>query len=396
MIKSDIRNRLQTMSNPILPLRGKSGIAASVLLTGCLYGVLLLAGCKSDGGSDDKQDEADNSSQSGSQSTCNDCLQTKCDGYELCSELAGCTDFVDCLADCANGNCVADKACVAGLAQDVDYMEALTEVVACTYTVCADDCEADAFSLSVNSPYGDNPLETDSESDEPCAGGMKTRCTMGLLQEYNDCGYVGSYESCGADMVCEEGECVPCEPHAQLVCVFDTVWWQNSCGIEEEKVETCADTQYCDDGACIDCEPHQRKVCYGDDRSIYWEDGCGNIRELESTCGENQGCNNGECDDCEPMSHIACDNRDIRWFDSCGRPGEVVETCGDSLFCVDNKCETYPNSCTCDCTCTGVAETVIHFTCEARSCDTTCEENCAWSCDNNFQTTMESANGECQ
>lgn len=373
-----------------LDLRGSLQNTFYLLIIALIFGAAFFAGCKSDSG-DDKNGDGENSDDTGntSQSLCMECLQEKCDAVEQCAQTEGCIDYVNCLVDCADGSCEIETSCASDETIDADGMVTVSEMSICMYTVCASECVTDEIEMPKDAGEG-----TDTSEGEQCDSEIKTRCVLWMVEAYNSCGYRETIEECDDSSYCDDGECLPCESHASRACDGNTVIWRNGCGIDEGVAEECGEKQQCDSGECVDCKPHAEKVC-GDNKELYWQDSCGNVEELDTICGEDQRCVWGECNDCISMHHMDCDGRDVRWFDSCGRPEEVVETCAENLFCVEGECETYPNKCACDCECEGVENTIIALTCEARACNPTCDENCAFYCEENYQSAVTSATGEC-
>gem|GEM_PF-4007763 len=115
---------------------------------------------------------------------------------------------------------------------------------------------------------------------------------------------------------------VQCGPHAAKMCSGNDVYWKDSCGKLEDKVQSCGTNQTCVDATCVDtkptCTPQYSKTCSNGD--VYWQDSCGNLENVAQSCTSNQTCSNGQCVDdkpsCTPSS--GCPDTGCLFYDDFG------------------------------------------------------------------------------
>lgn len=86
-----------------------------------------------------------------------------------------------------------------------------------------------------------------------------------------------------------------CTPHARRYCSGNSVYWQDSCGGQEERIQDCTSSETCQEGYCVrtGCLSHADLICSGGD--AYWADSCGNPEELFEDCLETEVCEGGQC-----------------------------------------------------------------------------------------------------
>ncbi len=135
------------------------------------------------------------------------------------------------------------------------------------------------------------------------------------------------------------GPCVQTDRWAGKVCVEDTVFWVDNCGVKTELVKECdAPVEACQDGDCeVVCASKAYRACHGDD--VWWFDACENKEELFKTCDGNTACSGDDCVEvCRPNASTECYNGNVWAYDSCGDRSFVQTQCDDTQFCANGAC----------------------------------------------------------
>jgi len=159
--------------------------------------------------------------------------------------------------------------------------------------------------------------------------------------------------TCGEYMGCNCGTCSGCESecndsgtcepkvNAGYTCASDgNIYWEDSCGKQENEKEPCANGCAPETDACITCADicsNANRECgdYTDSEGNQCE--CGTCdSDCKDTCNESGACIASD------TTQIKCNNN-ILWFvDSCGNLGSVDKPCFEG--CVDG--EDHCNACT--------------------------------------------------
>ncbi len=164
---------------------------------------------------------------------------------------------------------------------------------------------------------------------------------------------LGLFTGCGGS----EGGSSQCQSNAERKCMGNDLYWFDSCGKQETLIETCPVA--CSAGACTTaadsgnpggnpgtgnqvCTSHSTQLCVGND--LFWQDSCGQQQEKAETC--KFGCENSQCRLIDPscvetnaQAKKSCVGLNVYWLNNCGAPkGAPVESC--KLECKDGACVT--------------------------------------------------------
>ena len=135
-----------------------------------------------------------------------------------------------------------------------------------------------------------------------------------------------------------------CAPHASQRCVGNSVYWFDSCNVQQELIQTCSSNQICSNGSCVNnCVSHTTQKCVGN--NVYWFNSCNDQEELKQNCSSNQICLNGNCTIVACSSNTDCGTngyegspfcqgnsiyRNFRTY-TCNNPGASGSTCISSI-----------------------------------------------------------------
>ena len=160
---------------------------------------------------------------------------------------------------------------------------------------------------------------------------------------------LGLMVGCGG----KEGGSARCQPNAERRCMGNELFWFDSCGTQETLIETCPGA--CTNGACTSgatdtgtgaggtgnalCSSHASKLCVGSD--LFWQNSCGQQQDKAETC--KFGCQNSLCVLIDPScveSNVhatkSCAGLNVYWMNNCGVPKDLVEAC--KVECKDGAC----------------------------------------------------------
>lgn len=101
-----------------------------------------------------------------------------------------------------------------------------------------------------------------------------------------------------------------CQSHNYRSCVGSQVYWFDSCQNQQELYQVCSSNQICSNGVCQGytepapvqnvCVPNTIKGCVYN--SVFWYDSCGTREALYQNCSQsNQMCQDGACVPGEPL-----------------------------------------------------------------------------------------------
>ena len=165
-----------------------------------------------------------------------------------------------------------------------------------------------------------------------------------------------------------------CAPHASQRCVGNSVYWFDSCNVQQELIQTCSSNQICSNGSCVNnCVSHTTQKCVGN--NVYWFNSCNDQEELKQNCSSNQICLNGNCTIVACSSNTDCGTngyegspfcqgnsiyKNFRTY-TCNNPGSANSSCSSS---------TAPlllNNCSANQICSGGGCSDINIACRLNS-----------------------------
>ena len=251
--------------------------------------------------------------------TDNQCqVETEWRDYESCNQTVG--------KVCSNGECVWNctshsyKSCYN---DDVYWYDSCGDRES-KYEECGSD-----YTSSWGADYckGDDVYESRTVYDRGCSS--------------NSCYSNSSTEERlvkACDDTCSNGQCVTtCTSHSYKQCYAGDVYWYDSCGDKEEKVDECGSDSWTDERRCSGSNTVERKwIDRGCSGSSCYEN---EIWKYQKTCSSGEICSGGECiDACTSHSYKSCYNDDVYWYDSCGDKEEKVDECGNDEWGGDYRC----------------------------------------------------------
>lgn len=210
-------------------------------------------------------------------------------------------------------------------------------------------------------------------------GGAYSSCTSATVsQKQQTCSYNQPY--------CVNGKCSNqqssyCTSNYSKKCVGNSVYWFDSCGKQGGIVQSCSGYQTCLNGLCNDTNqaaqqsynPHALKGCVYN--SVYWYDSYGTENDLYQNCNSTSAtCSNGQCIGGKAATYTPpppppkgftpppyqqpsqpnpyqykttfiphyktdCFQNNIFWYDSAGGVQDVYKNCVDSDPCTLDTCE---------------------------------------------------------
>jgi len=157
---------------------------------------------------------------------------------------------------------------------------------------------------------------------------------------------LGLIAGCGG----KEGGSGKCQPNAERRCMVNELFWFDSCGVQETLIESCPVA--CANGACSNgatdtgtgtgnavCTSHASKLCVGN--NLFWQNSCGQQQDQAETC--QFGCQNSLCVLIDPscvesnvQAKKSCVGLSVYWLNNCGQPKALVEAC--KVECKDGAC----------------------------------------------------------
>ena len=165
-----------------------------------------------------------------------------------------------------------------------------------------------------------------------------------------------------------------CAPHASQRCVGNSVYWFDSCNVQQELIQTCSSNQICSNGSCVNnCVSHTTQKCVGN--NVYWFNSCNDQEELKQNCSSNQICLNGNCTIVACSSNTDCGTngyegspfcqgnsiyKNFRTY-TCNNPGSANSSCSSSTA------PSLLNNCSANQICSGGGCSDINIACRLNS-----------------------------
>jgi len=164
---------------------------------------------------------------------------------------------------------------------------------------------------------------------------IRSCCTSNCFGKVcGDDGCGGSCGSCGSGESCSNGVCVlSCTSNHHKGCYSGDVYWYNSCGAREGKVQECGTSGYSGNSYCYGGNVYRNYItrsCSGSS--------CTSSTGSLKTQNCSSGCSGGSCVSCTSNHHKGCYASDVYWYNSCGSRQGKAQECGTSGYSGGNYC----------------------------------------------------------
>jgi len=180
-----------------------------------------------------------------------------------------------------------------------------------------------------------------------------------------------------------------CTSHASKMCVGNSVYWKNSCGVAEDWFETCSTNQYCSGGSCVaQTYPTLVTTATANPSSIQTGQSTTFTANLTGGTGTYSYAWSGDCTSTSQVctatfntsgtktAHIVvtsgsqtasasasvtvttvppactthhsriCSGNAVYWQNSCNVLGDWIETCSGNQYCQNGTCQNNTQNCT--------------------------------------------------
>jgi formylglycine-generating enzyme required for sulfatase activity len=312
----------------------------------------------SDSNGDSASDTTDTTSDSDStvdtNDTASDTSDTVSDTTDTASDSGSDTDTTDSASDSETLTDSVDTASDSDSQTDSDTVPDLCD------TGEHPECYADAI-WCVND--SDEPLELVEECilpeyciEEPagvfscdCAPNTSSACYGGDVWWYDSCGNLDvRMDDCTACESCiatsgTSAECRATVALSKKQCVDGDVTWFDSCNVQGAVFQTCQACETCSNLGALDAQCSATTVLdhreCGADGNVHWVDSCGVEGAVVDICAACENCQVDTCVVDVEQDHPACGiDGNVHWIDSCGTEGEIIDSCAPCENCQIDTC----------------------------------------------------------